>query len=437
MLVRHFFGSVLSCVVLSAVLLAATMLSAAPPILRPSDGAPGEGGPLKGAGLELVQNDDQPPKQSEPDQSADAEAANEAAASEDDDSADEGVSILLDGIDHLAPVDKAWQSAWQRAVQAARRKNWARVVQQLAPITGRPTDDGSEDAMIRLPDGTLRSAGLEAARLLLSLPDEVRAERSRRLKASGEAALQLATERGDLKHLQHVAIHFAGTPAGDMAADQLISLLTDRGHFGLAAVWAGVLSGSKSAVTGTDRWKRRAELISEVLARSEHRRPGHRSTDRGATDRGATESPVRQIARLLTPETPEALSEWSVVGGNVRRHSVAEPATPTLVRRWSAASTSDAGLAARIDQMIDDLTFDGGELKFAMSDPERCCGRLANEGRSNVCLAEPIWVTLAYRTKRTTAACLVSVKSWKTLRRRIQPAEHLGRHFFKTRLTDF
>ncbi len=168
---RHLFGSLLNSTALLAALLPVTVVSAAPPVLRPSDGAPGEGGPLDGLGRELAQNEETPPEQSEPDQPADSEPESEATAPDDSDPTDLGISIALDATDHLAPVDKAWQSAWQRAALAARQKNWPRVIQQLAPIIGRPTGQGSEDAMIRLPDGTLRSAGLEAARLLLNLPD--------------------------------------------------------------------------------------------------------------------------------------------------------------------------------------------------------------------------------------------------------------------------
>ncbi|MBI1310238.1 PQQ-binding-like beta-propeller repeat protein [bacterium] len=335
---------------------AATLVVAEPPVLRPSDGAPGEGGPFQVD--QFAQQKKDISEQAEPAQRENASPADlpdhaEAAPSDDDD-ASGGVSIALDATDHLAPVDKAWQSAWQRAIQASRQRNWPRVVQQLVPIIGRPDGSPTEDAMIRLPDGTLRSAGLEAARLLLQLPMDVRAERGRELKAAGSAATEQAIRSGDLRELQRIAIHYAGTPVGEAAADQLIALLVDRGHFGLAAAWSTLLATSQSAVSETEHGKRRHELIEQVLARSEHHRPGHSKSDRGKSD-----TSMRQLARTLTPETPEALSEWLLVGGNARRHAVAVAGIPTLVRRWSAVSTSDPQLAGRIDRMIDDLTYDG------------------------------------------------------------------------------
>ena len=342
---RLLLGSVLSCAALLAVLMPATNLSAAPPVLRQSDGAPGEGGPLDGTRLEFAQKDAGLPEQDEPPQTEDV-------SPEGDDPIDDGVSVTLDATDHLAPVDKALQTAWRRAVQAARQKDWPKALQQLAPIIGRPDGSATEDAMIRLPDATLRSASLEAARLLLNLPEELRGERSRKLKSTGDAALKRALDDGNLRELQRVAVHFAGTPAGDTAADQLIALLVDRGHFGLASAWSTVLADTDSAVSRTASWQRREELIKQVLARSEHRRPGHRTAD----DVG---SPTRQLARALTPDSPETLSEWSLIGGNTRRHAVAQSETPTLVKRWSSVSTSDSQLAARIDQMIEDLGYDG------------------------------------------------------------------------------
>ncbi len=348
---RHFIGSVLTCAALLAVLMPAAILSAAPPVLRQSDGAPGEGGPLDGTKLEFAQKDTVPPDQNEPPQSEDGQAPGEET-SPDDESLDLGVSVALDATDHLAPVDKAFQTAWRRAVQAARQKNWPKVLQHLAPIIGRPDGSVTEDAMIRLPDATLRSGSLEVARLLLNLPKDFREERSRQLKSAGDAALKRAVEDGNLKELQRVAVHFAGTPAGDAAADQLIALLVDRGHFGLASAWSAVLSDAESDPTQTESWQRRDELILQVLTRSEHRRPGYRATKDDT-------SPTRQLARELTPDAPETLSEWSLIGGNTRRHAVAKSETPTLVKRWSSVSTSDPQLAARIDQMIEDLGYDG------------------------------------------------------------------------------
>ena len=342
---RLLFGSVLSCAALLAVLMPAANLSAAPPVLRQSDGAPGEGGPLDGTRLEFAQKDAGLPEQDEPSQTEDV-------SPEGDDPIDEGVSITLDATDHLAPVDKALQTAWRRAVQATRQKNWPKVLQHLAPIIGRPDGSATEDAMIRLPDATLRSASLEAARLLLNLPEELRSERSRQLESAGNAALKRAPEDGNLRELQRVAMHFAGTPAGDAAADQLIALAVDRGHFGLASAWSAVLTDADTDASRTVSWQRRDELIQQVLTRSEHRRPGYRATKDDT-------SPTRHLARELTPDAPETLSEWSLIGGNTRRHAVVQSGTPTLVKRWSSVSTSDPRLAARIDQMIEDLSYDG------------------------------------------------------------------------------
>ena len=351
---RHFIGSVLSCVALLAVLMPATTVSAAPPVLRRSDGAPGEGGPIDDAKLEFAQKKAAPPKQNEPPQNEENSRDGDEPLSGDEEQLDLGVSVALDATDHLAPVDKALQTAWQRAVQAARQKNWPKVMQHLAPIIGRPDGSATEDAMIRLPDATLRSASLEAARLLLQLPKDARDERSRKLKSTGAAAIRRALENGNLRELQRVAVHFAGTTAGDAAADQLIALLVDRGHFGLASAWSAVLTNAEASATRTESWQRRDELISQVLTRSEHRRPGHHPTDDGKED-----SPTRQLARALTPDSPETLSEWSLIGGNTRRHAVPQSETPTLVKRWSSVSTSDPQLAARIDQMIEDLNYDG------------------------------------------------------------------------------
>jgi|GEM_PF-1520197 len=350
---RHFPGSLPGRTALLAILMPATILSAAPPVLRPSDGAPGEGGPIDGTRLEFAQKDAALPDQNEPPQAKEAAPDTEAAAQDGDEPIDLGVSVTLDATDHLAPVDKAWQSAWQRSVQAARQKNWQRSLQHLAPIIGRPNGSAREDAMIRLPDATLRSASLEAARLLLKLPQDVRDERSRKLESAGDAALKRALEQRDLRELERVAVHFAGTPAGDSAADRLIALLVDRGHFGLASAWSTLLSDADAPLSRNERWQRREELVAEVLSRSEHRRPGHRAAGNDNAD-----SPARQLARVLTPDVPETLAEWSIIGGNPRRHAVAPAGTPTLVKRWSSFSTSDPQLVTRIDRMIEDLTYD-------------------------------------------------------------------------------
>lgn len=280
-------------------------------------------------------------------------------------------SIALDAVDYLAPVRKPWQQAWQRSLQAAQQHRWDRAVQQLAPVIGRPDGEGTEDAMVRHPDGTLRSARLEAARLLLRLPARLREQRARRLNATGMAVLPQAVSQGDLPELERIAVHFAGTGIGDEAVRQLVAALVDRGHFGLAAAWVSVWNESGRPVTETEDWRRQSDLIDAVLARTMHRRPGRRESD---ADTGNRE--LSQLARGLIPEEPETVSDWPMIGGNPRRHAVAPSQTPTLVPRWSALSTSDASLVSRIDRMIDDLRI-GGRSSVPVAAPLFVGSRMA------------------------------------------------------------
>ncbi|MHC4875557.1 MAG: outer membrane protein assembly factor BamB family protein [Planctomycetota bacterium] len=322
-------------------------------MLRPSDGAPGEGGPPEEL-QQFVQKPAFVPEQDEPAQPADAERKAPATEADEDATTEFDVAIALDATDHLAPVDKAIQSAWQRANQAARQQNWPRVVQQLAPIIRRPDSSPGEDTMIRRPDGSLHSAALEAARVLNLMPVRVREVRERQLASIGTASLRQALATGDLRELQRVAIHFAGTQIGHQAADHLIALLVDRNHFGLAAAWNDVLTQTIAPVTERPAWQRRSELIDSVRDRSAAE-SGRRTNDASDTD----DSALRQLAGQLTPESPEPVTDWTHVGGNVRRHAIAGSETPTLVQRWSVAATSSPELTERIDHMIDDLSFDG------------------------------------------------------------------------------
>lgn len=322
---------------LSQLLFAAVALSmspcgiseAEPPVLRPTDGAPGENR-FPGATREIAQNDVQ---EAVPDEEEEAKPVESKS------------QVRLDAVDHRAPVQKARQTAWERATESAKNLDWRRMVEHLAPIIGGADALPMQDSMVRQPDGSIQSGRLQSVRLLLQLPEAHAAERTEQLQAQGEKVLAEALHESNLRRLEQVAVHYAGTPIGFEASQRLIALLIDRGAFAPASRWIELLKSYDTLRPTSPSNLRKQELLERVI-RSEERT--------GDVPRNA-DSPLEQIAASIRSPKPDVVSELPVLFGNESRHSIGASQTPLLIRRWSFSTTSDRRLFDTVNRLIEDF----------------------------------------------------------------------------------
>ncbi len=313
--------------------LQAVAFSQVEPRFQP-DGAPGEnlapgadGGPFAQAATE------------EADAAADDD---ETALSEKDDSPRSQKN--LDNIDFRVPISRSKQTAWQKIELAVEGRDWGDVLQRLDRFADPVDRPASEDYVIRHEDGSLKSARLSIARLLGSMPENLRVARARAESTLAESLLQQAIQENSLRQLSTVAVRFFGTPVGYRAADQLAAQLVDRGEFALAANWLSLLRDSDAPMVQSPAWQKKVGLILQLTSQP------HNPTTLTDT--------IRSLREQFVSAEPSALSQWPVPGGNSRRHAEPSAASrPVMIRRWEFPSTSHPGLKSTIERLVADLTY--------------------------------------------------------------------------------
>lgn len=345
-----------------AIVLLATLQTATrsePPTGDRSDGAPGENrapgevvlpGQLADRFAQVGKDEDEPKDgdiaEVENDKPAPDDAEVDDAALDDAavDEADPRNRRNLDNIDFRAPINRTKQAVWQKIEQAAQGRDWKQVLERLDRFAGPVDRPESEDYLVRQADGSLRSSRLSIARLLASMPENVRAARTRTEATLGNTFLEQAIRENSLRQLSQVAVRFSGTPVGYRAADRLASQLIDRGEFALAAQWLKLLRDSDSKINQSADWQNKTRLILDLIGKPQ----------KSAPPSGLS----AQLREQFVTTEPASLSHWPLLGGNSRRH--AEPdatSRPVMIRRWEFASTSNSRLKSTIERLISDLAW--------------------------------------------------------------------------------
>ncbi len=250
----------------------------------------------------------------------------------------------LDNIDFRAPINRARQAAWQKIERAVQGRDWDDVLRRLDRLAGPVDRPDSEDYVIRHADGSLKSVRLSTAKLLGSLPENIRVARARSDGTLAKSLLDQATLDNSLRQLNHVAVRFFGTPIGYQAADRLATQLVDRGQFALAASWLQLLKDSDASVTTSPAWQKKTRLILDLTSAS--------------PDQTRQSDTLRTLRDQFLSAEPTALDHWPLLGGNSKRH--AEPtlaSRPVMIRRWEFPTTSQSSLKSTIEELISDLTY--------------------------------------------------------------------------------
>ncbi len=270
-----------------------------------------------------------------------AEEENETTPPENDD--DPRSQKNLDNIDFRAPINRSKQTVWQKIERAAQGRDWNDVLQRLDRFVGPVDGPASEDYVIRHEDGSLKSARLSIARLLGSMPQNLRVARARAETTLAKTLLEQAVQENSLRQLSNVAVRFFGTSVGYLAADQLAAQLVDRGEFALAAHWLSLLQNSDAPMVQSPAWQSKAGLIHELTSQ-----PQNPAT---------LTATIRSLREQFVSAEPAELSQWPLPGGNSRRHAEPESASrPVMIRRWEFPSTSHLGLKSTIERLVTDLT---------------------------------------------------------------------------------
>jgi outer membrane protein assembly factor BamB len=281
----------------------------------------------------------------------------EAAEADDDEVVEEGDSDPqtededdprsqqnLDNIDFRAPINRAKQTAWQKIERAAQGRDWDEVLQRLDRFIGPVDRPASEDYVIRHADGSLKSVRLSTARLLGSVPENLRVARARTDGTLAKTMLDQAIHENSLRQLSHVAVRFFGTAIGYRAADRLAAQLADRGEFALAAKWLKLLQDSDTSIKQSPAWQKKARMILDLTSQPQ--------------DPTALSETLQILRKQFVGAEPAELAHWPLLGGNSKRHAEPSAASrPVMIRRWEFPTTSNAGLKSTIKRLISDLTY--------------------------------------------------------------------------------
>ncbi|MGZ0165911.1 MAG: outer membrane protein assembly factor BamB family protein [Planctomycetales bacterium] len=314
------------------------------PRLQP-DGAPGENLAPNGGEERFAQVEE--PKEAEADEAKPAadevfEEGDADPQAEDED--DPRSQRNLDNIDFRAPINRAKQTAWQKIERAAQGRDWNDVLSRLDRFIGPVDRPESEDYVIRHADGSLKSVRLSTAKLLGSVPENLRVARARTDGTLAKTMLDQAILNNSLRELNHVAVRFFGTPIGYRAADRLAAQLVDRGEFALAANWLKLLWDSDALLKQSPAWQKKARMILDLTNQPR--------------DPKALSETLQILRKQFVGAEPAELAHWPMLGGNSKRHAEPSAASrPVMIRRWQFPTTSNSGLKSTVEQLISDLTY--------------------------------------------------------------------------------
>lgn len=262
------------------------------------------------------------------------------------DAADDGSK--LDDLDKRAPVRRNRQVVWEKAAAAVASGKWDDAFKFLDQWHALAEADSRGDSLVRHADGSLGSGRLETARLLQTLPSELRRKREEQVGGRAQSQLDAALQSGGLSSLSQVASRYFGTRAGYAAANRLATRLVDAGDFALAARWLLLLRDAKAPLAANLAWKKRTRLVLAITG-----------LDRGAEDtpnENVTDDALDGIADALITSEPQSVREWLLPGGNAARHARTPGGEPVLIPTWTVSTVSSTQLQSSIDEMIEALT---------------------------------------------------------------------------------
>ncbi len=267
---------------------------------------------------------------------------------------DPSVKLALDGVDRLAPVDVRMQEDWQKTLRRAKAGDWNAVMGAI----DRLFDQGREDSLTILTDGSLASIRHQAVRLLGEAPASVRESFARRNSATANKQLKEALATHDESELARIATHYFWVDAGFEAADRLATLHLDRNEFGVAANWLRQLWQSRAALTQDRQWLKRATLVARLsgdrLLEKELEAAFKKAMPKGAS----AETELAQLRSITPPRETgsEPLDDWPLFLGTARRQGVAIGSDPLSLTRWRLPTTANATIRDCAERLLEFTT---------------------------------------------------------------------------------
>ncbi|HVJ66785.1 MAG TPA: PQQ-binding-like beta-propeller repeat protein, partial [Caulifigura sp.] len=239
----------------------------------------------------------------------------------------------MDLIDrHAAAASRELSRNLEQSDALVKTQQWNAAIEQLQYVLELP-----EDALVQRPGGwaSLKRA---AERRVMALPEEGRRAYLNQYSAVAAEELKRALDETSFDGLVRVASRFRLTPAGQTAANEVISQLADAGDFVAAAQWVLELEQDRSPLADTGAWKARKGAIWLALGRDDVA---------SATDASTVPS--------ANPPTAIPARGWTeIYGGPARTNSVIGD-QPLLLEEWSSKSSQVSGLQDEIEQRQTDL----------------------------------------------------------------------------------
>ena len=267
---------------------------------------------------------------------------------------DSSVKRTLDAVDRLAPVDVRMQEDWQKTLRRAKAGDWNAVMGAI----DRLFDQGREDSLTILTDGSLVSIRHQAVRLLGEAPESVRESFARRNSATANQQLKEALAAHDEWQLARIATHYFWIDAGFEASDRLATLHLDRNEFGVAANWLRQLWQARAACTQDRLWLRRALLVARLSGDRVLEKELEAAFKKASPNGPAADAELAQLRNITLPKETgsEAIDDWPLFQGTARRQGVAMGSDPLSLARWRLPTTANATIRDCAERLLEFTT---------------------------------------------------------------------------------
>lgn len=264
-------------------------------------------------------------------------------------------------------IDAGHAALMRRAQSHIQAKEWREAIELLQRICEPPRNSTGmpEDSLHRADDKRWISLRGEAQRLIGTAPARELRDYQQQYEGRARQLLQEAERTNDLSLLGRIVTTYLQTPAGYEAANRLAALHVDRGEFGLAARYFGILWQIRPAFTADSLWRLKAayalrlagdkelsEQIGGELAEGNVKQieVGGKSVDVAKW--------LAAAAELVAP-VQAALADWPLLFGNASRTGTAQGGEPLLLPRWSRPLAESAALQNQIQNLVEDLADQG------------------------------------------------------------------------------
>ena len=258
--------------------------------------------------------------------------------------APDGKGVTLDSVDRRAPVDRSQNTILERAQRAADIGSWTQAIGHIDLLFRK-----NQDSLVLRKDGTMVSIRQEAIRILGDMPKEQRDVYARQYNGAAKRLLEEAIADDDMGKLVEVATRYFWTDSGVVAADLLGTRHLDRGEFGMASIWLKQLLDTKSNVTNSPTWQRKAFFVFKMA--------GQQSiADELEKQFKKQEIEDELLANATASRQPVELDEWRYLFGNVKRHAISKGSEPVMLKRWELPTTWNQPLKKKLDQLITEFS---------------------------------------------------------------------------------